>query len=326
MADKDAFQRYLDAGVAFTNMTRARAEQLVQDLVSSGEFPSGDARAKVDELIERSRKVREALRLPGAARGRSPAPGAWASPASRTWRVRWPRCCSEPRTSGARLTARTKAAAKKRPAKKTAAKKAAAKKGAAKKASAKKAAAKKAAAKKAVAEEGIRQEEPGQEGGRPPRRRAPLRSARAARDRPADPPGAPAPRSGAGRARTRDEPRRRRWSWSRPGGSLVSGAVADKPAAPGRRRPSRSSCSSRRPRFVSRGGEKLAAALERFALDLRGAAGPRRGRLDRRVHRLPAPGRARCRWSRSTWATASSTSACARRPGRPPRAASTSAR
>ena len=59
MADKDVFQRYLDAGVAFTNLTRARAEQLVQDLVSSGEFQSGDARAKVDELIERSKEVRE---------------------------------------------------------------------------------------------------------------------------------------------------------------------------------------------------------------------------------------------------------------------------
>ncbi len=43
------------------------------------------------------------------------------------------------------------------------------------------------------------------------------------------------------------------------------------------------------PRFVSRGGEKLDAALERFAVDVTGRAGPRRRRVDRRVHRLPAP-------------------------------------
>ncbi len=60
MANKDSFQKYLDAGVAFTNLTRARAEELVAELVQNGEF-RGDARAKVDELIERSRKSREAL-------------------------------------------------------------------------------------------------------------------------------------------------------------------------------------------------------------------------------------------------------------------------
>jgi polyhydroxyalkanoate synthesis regulator phasin len=61
MANKDAFQRYLDAGVAFTTITKARAEELVRELVQSGEFQSGDARAKVEELIERSRKGREVL-------------------------------------------------------------------------------------------------------------------------------------------------------------------------------------------------------------------------------------------------------------------------
>ncbi len=60
MANKDSFQKYLDAGIAFTNLTRARAEELVAELTRDGEF-RGDARAKVDELIERSRKSREAL-------------------------------------------------------------------------------------------------------------------------------------------------------------------------------------------------------------------------------------------------------------------------
>ena len=59
MADKDAFQKYLDAGISFTNLTRARAEELVQELVQNGEFQRGEAKARVDDLIERSRKGRE---------------------------------------------------------------------------------------------------------------------------------------------------------------------------------------------------------------------------------------------------------------------------
>ena len=59
--NNDAFQRYLDAGIAFSNMTRRRAEELVHELVQSGDLQHGDARAKVDELIERSRKGSEAF-------------------------------------------------------------------------------------------------------------------------------------------------------------------------------------------------------------------------------------------------------------------------
>jgi polyhydroxyalkanoate synthesis regulator phasin len=65
MATKDGFQKYLDAGIAFTALTRARAEELVHELVQSGEFQSDDARAKVedlvDELIGMARKGREVL-------------------------------------------------------------------------------------------------------------------------------------------------------------------------------------------------------------------------------------------------------------------------
>ena len=61
MVNRDDFQRYLDLGVAFTNLTRSKAEELVSELVQNGEFQTGDARAKVDELLERSRKSREAL-------------------------------------------------------------------------------------------------------------------------------------------------------------------------------------------------------------------------------------------------------------------------
>ena len=43
------------------------------------------------------------------------------------------------------------------------------------------------------------------------------------------------------------------------------------------------------PRFVGRGGEKLDAALERFARGGRRPPGDRPRRVDRRVHRLPPP-------------------------------------
>ncbi len=36
MANKDAFQKYLEAGIAFTNVTRARAEELVEGSYSPG--------------------------------------------------------------------------------------------------------------------------------------------------------------------------------------------------------------------------------------------------------------------------------------------------
>ena len=61
MVARDGFQRYLDAGIAFTNLTRAKAEELVQELVQNGEFQSADAKARVEELLERSRKGREAF-------------------------------------------------------------------------------------------------------------------------------------------------------------------------------------------------------------------------------------------------------------------------
>ena len=46
-----------------------------------------------------------------------------------------------------------------------------------------------------------------------------------------------------------------------------------------------------RPRFVSRGGEKLANALEQLDVELDGRDAHRRRRVDGRLHRLPAPAR-----------------------------------
>jgi polyhydroxyalkanoate synthesis regulator phasin len=149
-----------------TQLTRARAEELVQELVKNGEVQRKEAQAKVDDLIERSRKGTEALlslvhaevshqlsslgigslddlaRQVASLLGRGPSTkpaqkaGTKAAPAKKT---------------AAKKTAAKKAAAKKAPAKKATAKKTAAKKSATKKAPAKKSAAKKAGAKKAAA-------------------------------------------------------------------------------------------------------------------------------------------------------------------------------
>ena len=69
------------------------------------------------------------------------------------------------------------------------------------------------------------------------------------------------------------------------------------------------------PPFVSRGGVKLANALDALGVDGRRAPLPRRRRLDRRLHRLPAAARTRRTWWRSTSPTASWTASCARTRG-----------
>jgi len=61
MATNDSFQRYIDAGIAFTNMTRKKAEELVTELVQSGDLQRGEAKARVDELLERSRHGTEVI-------------------------------------------------------------------------------------------------------------------------------------------------------------------------------------------------------------------------------------------------------------------------
>jgi polyhydroxyalkanoate synthesis regulator phasin len=149
MVDKDAFQKYLEAGIAFTNMTRAKAEELVSELVQSGEFQGRDAKAKVDELIERSKKSREVLvtqvrhevvrQLDNI--GITSVEDLANQVADLLGRT----------AEAGRAATAKKAPAKKAPAKKAAAKKAPAKKAAVKKTAAKKAPAKKTAAKKAPA-------------------------------------------------------------------------------------------------------------------------------------------------------------------------------
>ena len=61
MAQNDMLKRYLDAGIAFTNMSRKRAEGIVNDLVKTGEIQRDQAQERVEELVDRSRRNTEAL-------------------------------------------------------------------------------------------------------------------------------------------------------------------------------------------------------------------------------------------------------------------------
>jgi polyhydroxyalkanoate synthesis regulator phasin len=54
-------KRYFEAGVAFTQMTRERAEEIVQELVKQGEIRRKEAEKNIEELLERSRRNTEDL-------------------------------------------------------------------------------------------------------------------------------------------------------------------------------------------------------------------------------------------------------------------------
>ena len=148
MATNDSFQRYIDAGIAFTNMTRKKAEELVSELVKSGDIQTDEARARVEDLLERGRQGTEAVvaavrkevtrQLEGL--GITNLEDLASQVATLIGRA-----AETGKQATAKKAAAKKAAAKKAPAKKAAAKKAPAKKAAAKKAPAKKAPAKKAA-------------------------------------------------------------------------------------------------------------------------------------------------------------------------------------
>ena len=171
MAKNPLIKRYLDAGMAFTQMTQSRAEAIVKDLVKQGEVKSKQAEELIEELIERSRantegllemvrtEVRDqlvSLGLLDADDDTSTTPAPTATPVTDE-AVGGPARKAATKRSPSKAAAK-RSTAKKAPAKggaagqtKAAAKKAATKKrSAAKKAGAKKATTKKAAAKKAA--------------------------------------------------------------------------------------------------------------------------------------------------------------------------------
>ena len=61
MADTDPLRRYIEAGLALTQLTRARAEALVKELVKAGDLQREHAQERVEELLDRSRKSTDGL-------------------------------------------------------------------------------------------------------------------------------------------------------------------------------------------------------------------------------------------------------------------------
>lgn len=61
MTDSDPLRRYVEAGMALTQLTRARAEAMVKDLVRAGEVQREQAQDRVEELLDRSRRSTEGL-------------------------------------------------------------------------------------------------------------------------------------------------------------------------------------------------------------------------------------------------------------------------
>jgi polyhydroxyalkanoate synthesis regulator phasin len=156
-------QKFLDAGVQFTEMTRKQAESIVTSWVKSGEVRRNDAEKTIQQLIARGKETSEKINAmveaevsKQVAAARSRFDELEARIESLAKQVGFPTSS----TPAKKAPAKKQAAAKKAPAKKqAAAKKAPAKKqAAAKKAPAKKqAAAKKAPAKKqAVGSSGVR--------------------------------------------------------------------------------------------------------------------------------------------------------------------------
>lgn len=61
MAQGDLWNRYLEAGMEFSKMTRARAEGIVKDLIKAGEVQREQRQQRIEELLDRSRKNTEEL-------------------------------------------------------------------------------------------------------------------------------------------------------------------------------------------------------------------------------------------------------------------------
>lgn len=61
MAEADPLRRYVEAGIAFTQLTKAKAEAMVRELVKAGDVQREQAQDRVDELLDRHRKNTEGL-------------------------------------------------------------------------------------------------------------------------------------------------------------------------------------------------------------------------------------------------------------------------
>ena len=61
MASNERIKKYLDAGTVLGQVTRARAEEIVRELASAGDIQREQAQEWVDNLVERSRKTSEQI-------------------------------------------------------------------------------------------------------------------------------------------------------------------------------------------------------------------------------------------------------------------------
>ena len=172
MTSNDLIKRLIDAGLSFTQMTQAKAEEIAKDLQEAGQLRVDEAQSTVQELMARGREntenlvrlvqrevskqletmgvdlsdlearveelaARVGIRTPGSGPSASAASTAASSPAKK----------STAKKSTAKRAPAKKSTAKRAPAKKTTAKRAPAKKTTAKKTTAKKTTAKKAASR-----------------------------------------------------------------------------------------------------------------------------------------------------------------------------------
>jgi polyhydroxyalkanoate synthesis regulator phasin len=61
MATNETIKKLLDAGVAFTQMTQTKAEEIVRDFAKLGDIRSDEMQHNVQALVEQSRKSAEQL-------------------------------------------------------------------------------------------------------------------------------------------------------------------------------------------------------------------------------------------------------------------------
>ena len=61
MASNERIKKYLEAGTVLGQVTRARAEEIVRELVSAGDVQREQAQEWVDNLVDRSRKTSEQM-------------------------------------------------------------------------------------------------------------------------------------------------------------------------------------------------------------------------------------------------------------------------
>jgi polyhydroxyalkanoate synthesis regulator phasin len=177
MTSNDLIKRLIDAGLSFTQMSQAKAEEIAKDLQEAGQLRVDEAQATVQDLMARGRENTEnlmrliqrevskqletmgvdlsdlearvedlAARIGIRAPGGGSSASAGASSAATTGTAKK----STAKKSPAKRSTAKKTAAKKTAAKKTTAKRAPAKRSTAKKSTAKKTAAKKTTAKKAA--------------------------------------------------------------------------------------------------------------------------------------------------------------------------------